>query len=298
LIETYLILRISFHPATMRSMSIGKKIRLNRLFSHPSGRLASVAVDHFFMYGFEKLPPSLRTIGATLERLVAARPDSITMHKGIAASAWAPYAGRVPFILQSTLARMEGSPEQIADVEDAIRLGADAFACCALLRGDGEIQQLRVVSDCVRKAAAYEMPVVMHVYPRVWETGGGKPTVSYDPDHIAWAVRCALECGADVIKVPFCRDAKAYAQIVSETPVPIVAAGGPVSGSFESALTMLQDVVRSGARGAVVGRNVWSAPDPTAALTAVKHVLHDGLSPADALARAELSADATPARRR
>jgi class I fructose-bisphosphate aldolase len=28
-------------------MNIGKRIRLNRIFSHPSGRLCSIAVDHF-----------------------------------------------------------------------------------------------------------------------------------------------------------------------------------------------------------------------------------------------------------
>ena len=32
-------------------MNIGKLVRMNRLFSHPSGRLCSVAVDHFIGYG-------------------------------------------------------------------------------------------------------------------------------------------------------------------------------------------------------------------------------------------------------
>jgi len=32
-------------------MNIGKLIRMNRLFAHPSGNLCSVAVDHFIGYG-------------------------------------------------------------------------------------------------------------------------------------------------------------------------------------------------------------------------------------------------------
>ena len=32
-------------------MNLGKLIRLNRLFAHPSNRLCSVAVDHFIGYG-------------------------------------------------------------------------------------------------------------------------------------------------------------------------------------------------------------------------------------------------------
>jgi DhnA family fructose-bisphosphate aldolase class Ia len=38
---------------------------------------------------------------------------------------------------------------------------------------------------------------------------------------------------------------------------------------------MLRQVVQSGARGAVVGRNVWSAPDITAAVNAIKSVIHE-----------------------
>jgi len=47
-------------------MSIGKLIRLNRLFAHPSGRLCSIAVDHFIGYG-EGLPMGLRQIQPTLQ---------------------------------------------------------------------------------------------------------------------------------------------------------------------------------------------------------------------------------------
>jgi class I fructose-bisphosphate aldolase len=278
-------------------MDLGKRVRLNRLFSHPSGRLAAVAVDHYIGYGFEKLPPGLRRIGATLERLVAGKPDSITMHLGIAANAWPAYAGKIPFILQSTIARFsDDTHEQVAEVEDAVRLGADAFACCTLVRGQNEGAHLTTLARCVREAARYDMPVVVHSYPRVW-AADGKASCSYEPDHIAWAVRTSLECGADVIKVPFCNDTTAYAQIVSETPVPIVAAGGPTTDTFEAALAMLREVVKSGARGAVIGRNVWSAPDPAAAVVAIKQVIHDGKSPAEALSLAGLTRDGTPVKR-
>src|SRR4030042_6408464 len=85
-------------------MNVGKRVRMNRIFSHPSGRLCSVAVDHFIGYG-AGLPDGLRHIQATLAAIVAGRPDAVTMHKGVAASAWAVHAGRVPLIMQSTIAR-------------------------------------------------------------------------------------------------------------------------------------------------------------------------------------------------
>ena len=44
-------------------MNVGKLVRMNRIFSHSSGRLCSVAVDHFIGYG-HGLPDGLRRIAA------------------------------------------------------------------------------------------------------------------------------------------------------------------------------------------------------------------------------------------
>ena len=268
-------------------MNLGKQTRLNRLFSHSTGRLCSVAIDHFINYGMDTLPPGLAYIKRTLEAIVRGKPDSVTMHQGIATSAWLPYAGKIPMILQSTLGRPDdGFHEQIATPADAVRLGADAFALAAFVRGKTEGQYLKAITKAVQDAAPYEMPVITHIYPRSFSKDGVK--ISFEPDDIAWAVRCALECGTDVIKVPYCNDVEAYAQIVRECPVPIVAAGGPKAGTLEEALAMLVEIVRSGARGAVVGRNIWSFPKITEAVIATRAVIHDGASVAEALKKSGL----------
>jgi class I fructose-bisphosphate aldolase len=261
-------------------MGIGKRIRLNRLFSHHSGRLCSVAVDHFIGYG-EGIPAGLAHIRNTLEAIVDGRPDAVTMHRGIAASAWEPFAGQVPMILQSTIARPDDSArEQIAEPADAVRLGADAFAVAAFIRGATEAANLRVVADCVRKAAKYDMPVITHIYPRIFKDG---VRVSFTPEDIAWAVRCALECGSDVVKVPYCNDLKAYAQIVADCTVPVVAAGGPKTETLQGALEMFEQVVAAGARGTTVGRNVWSHERIGDVIRAIRMVIHDGRTAAQAM---------------
>jgi class I fructose-bisphosphate aldolase len=258
-------------------MNVGRLVRLNRIFSHSSGRLCSVAVDHFIGYG-HGLPDGLRRIQPTLAAIVAGRPDAVTMHKGIAASAWLPYAGRIPMILQSTTARPdETAREQMATPEDAVRLGADGFAVAAFVRGATEAEHLRIVADCVREAARFEMPVICHIYPRDKES-----RISFVPEDIAWAVRCALEVGVDVVKTPYCGDVRAYAQIVADCPVPVVAAGGPKADTLPAALRMIAEVVQSGARGATIGRNVWGFTQITAAVEAFKAVIHDGKSAEEA----------------
>jgi fructose-bisphosphate aldolase, class I len=268
-------------------MNLGRLIRLSRLFAHPSGRLCSVAVDHFIGYA-QGLPPGLRQIKTTLAAIVAGQPDAVTMHKGIASSAWPPYAGKIPLILQSTMARPDDTArQQAATPEDAVRLGADAFAVAAFVRGPTEAAYLRVVADCVREASRFEIPVICHIYPRDVQTG----KIFFTPEDIAWAVRCAVEVGADVVKTPYCGDVQAYGQIVADSPVPVVAAGGPQSGTLHAALEMMAAVVRSGARGATIGRNIWGFEQITAALRAFKAVIHDGCSAAEAMAAAGLTGE-------
>ena len=67
--------------------------------------------------------------------------------------------------------------------------------------------------------------------------------------------------GADVIKAPYTGDPQSFGDIVAATPVPVVTAGGPRCESLEEVVAMMRDVVRSGAAGSTVGRNVWGFPN-------------------------------------
>lgn len=267
-------------------MNTGKLVRLNRIFSHSSRRLCSVAVDHFAIYS-QGLPPGLLSMRETLKAIVKARPDAVTMQIGVATTFWQAHAGAVPMILQSSMLRLDDSSLALgATPEDAVRLGADAIAVVGFMRGKTEGHYLQVIADYVRQAARWEMPVILHVYPRVFTDGG--VSVSYEPEDVAWAAHCGAELGVDVIKVPYCGDVAAYAQIVAQSPVPVVAAGGPKAADLRAALAMMADVVKSGAAGATIGRNIWGFDPIGASVKAFKAVLHDGLGPDDALRKAGL----------
>jgi len=261
-------------------VSLGKRVRLNRIFSHHTGRLCSAAIDHFMVYA-DGFPAGLKHIEKTLAAIMAARPDAVTMHKGLALALWEKYAGSIPLILQSSAVRPDDSAsEQLATPEEAIRLGADAIAIVAYVRGKSEAAYLRAVADCVREASCLELPVMCHVYPRDLKD---LSHISYSPDDIAWAVRCIVEVGADVVKAPFCGDVNAHAQIVADCPVPLVVAGGPKAATLLEGLQLGANAVESGAQGAIIGRNVWGAEDITGAMSAFKAVIHDGKTPSEAL---------------
>ncbi len=271
-------------------MDLAKRIRLNRLFAHPSQRLCSVAVDH--MIGYQKgLPTGLRNVPEALRKVAEGKPDAVTMLKGMAKSAWEPYAGRIPLIIQSVCFTPDDAViENIARPEEVLRLGADAIAVAIGVRGPNEGKFLKLMTQMVEEADRIGLPVMAHIYPRDFSKGA---VIVHDPENILWAVRCGIECGADVVKVPFTGDAKSFKEIIATSPVPVVAAGGPRCDTLLDALVMMAKVVEAGARGATIGRNIWGAPDPTRALIAFRAVIHDQLTPTAALEAAGLGGAGT-----
>ena len=73
-------------------MGLGTQIRLRRLFSHPSGRLFGIAVDHFIGYG-DVHAGGLHNLPQALDRVMTARPDSVTMQPGAAKQLWGGMPG-------------------------------------------------------------------------------------------------------------------------------------------------------------------------------------------------------------
>ena len=252
-------------------MGLAKTTRLNRIFSNPDGRILSLAVDHF---AGQTMPDGLRDVPATVERLMVARPDAVTMIKGMAKSSWEPYAGRVPLILQTIIFPRTDAPlRRTTGCEEALMLGADAVAVSLAVRGECEADHLELFSEIVEDAADFDLPVVAHIYPHDFSYADA-PSVLTDHENILWAVRCGVEFGADVIKVPFTGDVEGFREIVNSSPVPVVCAGGPKTKTFEDALRMVEGVIASGARGLVAGRNIWGADDPVAAFRACRALVH------------------------
>lgn len=254
--------------------ALGKQIRLNRIFGHPSGRILSVAVDHLINYP-TGMPEGIRDLGTTIARLMEGMPSAMTMNKGAAKHFWGPYAGRVPLIIQSMALRPDEELfADTAEVEEVVAMGADAIAVAMFVHCEMEIEYVRHLAQVVRAAEGFGLPVIPHVYPL--SSGSEQHTVVHDPEAIFYAVRIALEQGVDVIKVPYTGDVESFRDIVSMTPVPIVTAGGPKCETLEEAEAMLRGVAASGAAGATVGRNCWGFRDPGEAVRRLKRVVQEG----------------------
>lgn len=261
-------------------MGLGTKIRLSRLFSNASGRLFGGAVDHFVGYGNVR-EGGLADLPGALRRVMAGGPDYVSIQPGAARHLWPEYAGSAALVIQAGCFTADDRIRQlIASPEDAVRYGADALAVAIPVRGSTEGEYIRWLTDTVNAAARFEMPVIAHVYPRDYSDGC---RIVFTPDEIAYAVRIGFETGVDVVKVGYTGDFDSFQETVATCPVPVVVAGGPKTDTLLGALKQTADALRAGAKGAVVGRNLWGHGDTTSAARAFKSVIHDGLSPEEAL---------------
>ena len=262
-------------------MVLGKRVRLNRIFSSPSGRVVTVAVDHPIAFSYD-VPAELHRMRELLPRIVEGRPDAITMQKGGAEHYFEPFAGRVPLIVQTNffIPGILNRDYQIGFLEDVLRLGADAVAMTVTVGTQHQGELLAMLGRLVRDAAPLGLPVVTHIYPK------GELVPEGEQNSLRWclyAARAGAEVGVDLVKTNYTGSPETFRRVVEACPVPVVVAGGPRLGTTREVLEMARGVVEAGGAGLTVGRNVWAAKDVPGTIRALKAVVHDGASVESAL---------------
>jgi DhnA family fructose-bisphosphate aldolase class Ia len=258
-------------------MFLGKEIRLKRLLG-PSGRLLAITVDHPITRG---LLPGLEDIRTTMAKVVAGGPDAITMHKGIAQKVFPPHAGKAALIMKASAYSVQYHPTfdtPVADVEEAIRLGADAISVGCIVGGPDQAQQLTMLGRMAKEADAAGLPLVAHIYPK-----GDLIKDPHDAKAVAYAVRCGAELGVDVIKTLWTGSAESFRSVVEASPSIVALAGGEMGETLEDYLRMTREALDVGLGGVTYGRFVWQHPHMTAVIKSLRALIHDNASALDAL---------------
>jgi putative autoinducer-2 (AI-2) aldolase len=248
----------------------GMQHRLANVF-RDDGRTVMLAIDHGNVQG----PTSgLERVDLAIAPL-AGEADALMCTRGILRSVIPPPAPR------SVVLRASGGPsilkelsdEQIAlDIEDAVRLGADALAVQVFIGGEHETRSIHNMTRLVDQGLRYGIPVMA-------VTAVGRDMVR-DARYFRLATRICAELGAQLVKTYFVEEG--FGTVTAGCPVPIVMAGGKKLPELE-ALTMAHRAVSEGAAGVDMGRNIFQSAAPAAMLRAVSGVVHDGLEPAEAL---------------
>lgn len=258
---------------------LGKKVRLNRIFKNNSGKILVIALDHPIGWGVIE---GIKKIGETISEITIAKPDAITMQKGIIDKCFEKYAGDIPFIMKCTsFAPFHPTYDtQIGDVEEAIRLGADAIAVGCTVCGKEQAELLRQLARICKEAESVGLPVISHIYPKgdlIKENE--KHTVKY----ISYAARSAAEIGVDIVKTFYTGNPSTFREVIEACPVKIVVSGGPKLPTVKDLFRMTRDAIDVGAYGVTYGRNVWQAKDKIKIIEGLKLLIHENKRVEEAL---------------
>ncbi len=253
-------------------MNVGKAIRLSRMANPKSGRVFFATIDHGFHRG---VLPGIENIEAAINKIAGGGPDVMTMHKGLAKKYFLPHAANICLAIKSTTF----SPYHpnldvpVAEVEEVQKMGADAVSI-GLITGTKDQATMfqhmgRISRDCEDRG----MPLIVHAYPKGELI---KDDERYSYEHISYAVRAAVECGADVVKTWYTGDYDSFAGVVASSHGRVVVAGGAKMADPESFFKVTYDVIRAGSFGVAYGRNIFQAEDPARMVIALKSIIHDG----------------------
>ena len=249
----------------------GMQNRLAQIFRPESGRTVMLAIDHGYFQGptsgLERIDLRHRAADAARRR-----PDAHAGHPAHDRPAGHPAGLRAA--RQRRPVDPQGAVERAVaiDVDDAVRLDASAMAVQVFVGGEFETQSVHNMTQLVDEGYRRGMPVL-------GVTAVGKELVR-DSRYLGLATRICAELGAQVVKTYYCDEG--FERVTAGCPVPIVMAGGKKLPELE-ALDMAYRAIQGGALGVDMGRNIFQSEAPIAMLTAVRKVVHEGYTPAQAL---------------
>ncbi len=255
---------------------VGKAMRLKRVIDG-EGVSVICALDHG-MTSPQFLEP-LADIVARTGEAVAGGANVIMMSKGmirLAHPAFSPTTSLA--LLLSASASPEGDrPEivQIAEVEEALRLGADAVVLFTALGGETEPSMIDLLAGVGRECAVLGMPFIAEAEFPTTYASVEELAAQYGFEYLRRNVRLCAELGADIVKTNWPGDGDAFAKLVeAANGVPVVLAGGSRL-SDEELLARMEAAMAAGAIGCSVGRNIFMHERPEAITRALSRVIRE-----------------------
>jgi DhnA family fructose-bisphosphate aldolase class Ia len=271
---------------------VGKAMRLKRVID-PSGVSIICALDHG-MTSPTFLEP-LADIATRAAETVAGGANVIMMSKGMIRIAEPAFS---PTTSLALLLSASGGPDgdrpqivQIAEVEEALVLGADVVVLFTALGGETEPGMIEILAGVGRECAVLGMPFIAEAeFPTTYATVE-ELKQQYGFEYLRRNVRLCAELGADIVKTNWPGDPESFAKLVeAANGIPVVLAGGSRLEDTEL-LWRMQVAVEAGAIGCSVGRNIFMHASPEAITRALARVIRERWAAdkaADALA-AELA---------
>jgi len=248
--------------------------RLRHILDPATGRTVIVPLDHGFTAGPLKGLVSMRD---ALDSILQARPNAVILHSGMLRELPWRLPADVGIILHlsggTNLTPSGIRKVLVANVEDALSLGADAVSIHVNLGNRYEADMLADAGAVASRCRTYGLPLLIMAYVR-----GRKVKDEFDPGLVAHAARLASELGADVVKAPYTGSEESFRTVVQSCCAPVVIAGGPRMDREEDLVRCVQDAMNAGAAGISIGRNVFQHPNPKLFLRRLRNIVHSNRS--------------------
>jgi fructose-bisphosphate aldolase / 2-amino-3,7-dideoxy-D-threo-hept-6-ulosonate synthase len=256
--------------------NVGKAMRMKRVVD-PAGASIICALDHG-MTSPRFLEP-LADIATRAAETILGGANVIMMSKGMIRVAEPAFA---PTTSLALLLSASGDPSgdrpqivQIAEVEEALVLGADAVVLFTALGGDTEPGMIEILAGVGRECAALGMPFIAEAeFPTTYATVE-ELKQQYGFEYLRRNVRLCAELGADIVKTNWPGDPDSFGKLVEATSgIPVVLAGGSRLED-KDLLWRMQVAVEAGAIGCSVGRNIFMHDSPEAITRALARVIRE-----------------------
>jgi len=251
-------------------------MRMKRVID-PAGVSVICALDHG-MTSPQFLDP-LSDIAARTAEAVAGGANVIMMSKGmirLAEPAFAPTTS-LALLLSASANPEQGEPEvvQIAEVEEAARLGADAVVLFTALGGQNEPGMIRILAGVGRACEAHGIPFIAEAEFPTTYASVDELKQRYGFEYLRRNVRLCGELGADIIKTNWPGDEPSFRRLVeAANGIPVVLAGGSRLEDDEL-LSRMELAMSAGAIGCSVGRNIFMHRSPGAITRALSRVIRE-----------------------
>lgn len=250
--------------------SFARRLRVQRLFRHGDGRLLVVPLDHSVTDG----PLPRGDVNTLVGELAGTGVDAVVLHKGrirhIDPRSFAAMSLIVHLSASTRHAPDPNAKYLVADVAEAVRLGADAVSVHVNLGSDQEVRQITDLAAVSEDCDRWNIPLLAMVYAR-----GPKIRDSRTPDLVAHAASLAADLGADIVKTDYAGTPAHMAAVARACPIPVIVAGGPRMNEPQAVLSHVSDALRGGVAGVAVGRNVFQASQPGRMASAIADLVHD-----------------------
>ena len=260
-----------FYLKGCNSLDWGMKKHLSNIFNPKSGNTVMFAFDHGYFMGstaglerldllLPKLAPYVDCFMGTRGALRTCVPPEIVKSVALRVTSG------------SSMLQEDLSHEVVAvNIEDAIRMNADCMAVQTFIGADGQLSSLDNLNQVINAGMRYSVPTL-------GVCAVGKDMARTDR-FFKLATRIIAEMGVQIVKTYDCEN---FEEVAAACPVPIVVAGGKKLPEDE-AMALAYNVMRKGAHGVDMGRNIFQSEHPVEMAMAVGKIVHEGFTDKEAL---------------